>query len=118
MRFTVEELDKYTVSKGDLLICEGGDIGRAAIWNYNYSIRIQNHIHRLRSYFPVSVEFFYYVMFLYKLTGRINGNGIGMQGLSSNKLHSILIPLPPVSEQKLISDKITSLFAIMCGLYN
>ncbi len=118
MRFTVEKLGKYTVSKGDLLICEGDDIGRAAIWNYNHSICIQNHIHRFRSYIPVSVELFYYVIFLYKLTDRINGNGIGMQGLPSNKLHSIIIPLPPVSEQRLISDRITSLFAIMNDLCN
>lgn len=34
--FTEEELWRCTAKKGDLLICEGGDIGRAAIWNYDY----------------------------------------------------------------------------------
>ena len=33
MPFTENEIEKCTVSKGDLLVCEGGDIGRAAIWN-------------------------------------------------------------------------------------
>ena len=38
MLFTEEELWRCTAKKGDLLICEGGDIGRAAIWNYDYDI--------------------------------------------------------------------------------
>ena len=38
MSFKESELDKCTVTKGDLLVCEGGDIGRSAIWNYDYDI--------------------------------------------------------------------------------
>lgn len=34
MYFTDAENEKYTATKGDLLVCEGGDIGRAAIWKY------------------------------------------------------------------------------------
>ena len=49
MYFTDAEIDKCTATKGDLLVCEGGDIGRAAIWPFDYDIRIQNHIHRLRA---------------------------------------------------------------------
>lgn len=60
MYFTEEELGKCTATKGDLLVCEGGDIGRSAIWNYDYNIRIQNHIHKLRSYIPLCTRFFYY----------------------------------------------------------
>ena len=47
MPFTDSEVDKCTVQQGDLLVCEGGDIGRAAIWGSNKPMRIQNHIHRL-----------------------------------------------------------------------
>lgn len=53
MYFTENEIEKCQVSKGDLLVCEGGDIGRAAIWLKDYKICIQNHIHRLRSYVPL-----------------------------------------------------------------
>ena len=35
-------------NKGDLLICNGGDVGRAAIWCYDYNICLQNHISFLR----------------------------------------------------------------------
>ena len=47
MRFTDSEIEKCKATKGDLLLCEGGDVGRAAIWNYDFDIMIQNHIHRL-----------------------------------------------------------------------
>ena len=111
MPFTDEELDKCTVKKGDLLVCEGGDIGRSAIWNYDKNIRIQNHIHRLRSYVPVCTMFFYYALYLYKRIGLIGGKGIGIQGLSSNALHNLLLPLPPVKEQQRISESIANLFS-------
>ena len=65
-------------------MCEGGDIGRAAIWGSNEPMRIQNHIHRLRAYVPVCTRFFYYLFYLYKGAGWIGGKGIAIQGLSSN----------------------------------
>ena len=102
MYFTDAENEKYTATKGDLLVCEGGDIGRAAIWKYDYDVRIQNHIHRLRSYQPVCTKFFYYLFYLYKNVGWIGGKGIGIQGLSSNALHAIIFPFPPLSEQERI----------------
>jgi type I restriction enzyme, S subunit len=109
MLFTDAEIEKCTAIKGDLLVCEGGDIGRAAIWNFNYDIRIQNHIHRLRAYLPVCTEYFYYLFYLYKHAGWIGGKGIGIQGLSSNALHAVLFPFPPLEEQKRIVEKIVEL---------
>lgn len=99
MLFTEEELWRCTAKKGDLLICEGGDIGRAAIWNYDYDIRIQNHIHRLRGYKGINHRFYYFVFLLYKLSNRIGGKGVAIQGLSSGDLHKLEVPLPPEYEQ-------------------
>lgn len=110
MKFTDSELDKCTIKKGDLLVCEGGDIGRSAIWSFDEPMRIQNHIHRLRAYIPLEAELYYFTLYLYKAIGIIAGNGIGLQGLSSNRLHSILVPLPPLAEQKIIVRKIKELF--------
>jgi restriction endonuclease S subunit len=106
MPFTDEEVAKCTVQKNDLLVCEGGDFGRAAIWPYDEPIRIQNHIHRLRAYSEISVRYFYYLFYLYKNAGLISGKGIGIQGLSSNALHRLRAPLPPLAEQKHIVAKI------------
>ena len=99
MYFSIDELEKYTVRKNDLLVCEGGDIGRSAIWDKDYEIRFQNHIHRLRPLVDMSVKFYYYVFYLYKTFGLIGGNGIGIQSLSSNKLDELILPLPPHNEQ-------------------
>ena len=112
MFFTSEELEKCTVTRGDLLVCEGGDIGRAAIWNYDYEIRIQNHIHKLRPYVPVCTKYFYYVFYLYKHTGLIGGKGIGIQGLSSSALHKLIIPIPPIEEQTRIVKRVDQLFQL------
>ena len=111
MPFTEEELEKYSIRKGDLLVCEGGDIGRSAIWNYDIPMCIQNHIHRLRPYEKVEIYFYYYLFFLYKHSGFIGGKGIGIQGLSSGALAKLLFPLPPLQEQKRIVDKIKAFYS-------
>ncbi len=113
MPFKDSETSKCTVIKGDLLVCEGGDVGRAAIWGFDNPICIQNHIHRLRSYVAVQILFYYYVFMLYKNIGIIGGKGIGIQGLSSNALHNLIIPLPPIQEQQRIVDKIEQLFQLL-----
>ena len=113
MYFTEDELDKCTAKKGDLLVCEGGDIGRSAIWNYDYDIRIQNHIHKLRSFMPICTRFFYHILYLYKGIGNIGGKGIGIQGLSSGALHNILLPFPSLNEQQRIVSKIEDLIPIV-----
>ena len=109
MYFTDSEIDKCTVTKGDLLVCEGGDYGRTAIWPFDYDIRIQNHIHRLRAYLPVCTDYYYYIFYLYKNAGWIGGKGIGIQGLSSKALHNLLFPLPPLEEQCRIVDSIKAI---------
>ena len=109
MPFTESEIEKCTVRKGDLLVCEGGDIGRSAIWLLDEEIRIQNHIHRLRSYIELSNRFYYYVMYLWKRMDRIGGQGIGLQGFSSKALHKLIVPLPPVNEQFAVVEKLDSI---------
>ena len=113
MPFTDEQYEKCSVKKGDLLVCEGGDVGRAAIWNYDFPMGIQNHIHRLRPYSNVSIEFYFYIFMFYKLLGLIGGKGIGIQGLSTNALAKIILPLPPLSEQHRIVEIIDLLFSML-----
>ena len=116
MPFTDSEVDKCTVTKGDLLVCEGGDIGRSAIWMFDENIRIQNHIHRLRPYISLSSRFYYYVMFLWKQMGLIGGQGIGLQGFSSKALHNLMVPLPPVDEQEKIVVFVDELFEAIANI--
>ena len=111
MPFTEKDLEKCTVTKGDLLICEGGDVGRSAIWNYNHDIRIQNHIHRLRGKANICVRYFFYVFMLYKQRNYIGGKGVAIQGLSSRDLNRLVIPLPPLNEQYRIAKSVDNLFS-------
>ena len=111
MLFKDSELERCTVRKGDLLVCEGGDVGRAAIWDYDYNICIQNHLHRLRPKIDLSVRFYLYVLKYLKDNNMIGGKGIGLLGLSTNELHKLLFPLPPLPEQHRIVAKIEELFS-------
>ena len=113
MKFKDSEIEKYQIVKGDLLVCEGGDIGRAAIWDKDFSIMCQNHIHRLRPYTKLNVKFYYLVLYLYKIAGLIGGKGIAIQGLSSNALHNIIVPLPPIEEQQRIVSKIETILPLI-----
>ena len=110
MPFEEKEIERCMAVKGDLLVCEGGDIGRACIWNSDSPIMLQNHIHKLRPYVSVCTKYFYYIFYLYNLTGLIGGKGIGIQGFSSKALHNTLVPLPPLKEQQRIVAQIEKLF--------
>ena len=111
MPFEDSEIERCTAKKGDLLVCEGGDVGRACIWPYDQPIMLQNHLHKLRAYLPICTEYIYYVFYLYNQMGIIGGKGIGIQGFSSKALHNTKIPLPPLEEQRRIVAKIQQALA-------
>lgn len=114
MFYKDSEIDKCKVVKGDLLVCEGGDVGRSAIWNMDFPIMIQNHLHRLR---PVSegilASLYLYLFRLYKEKELIGGKGIALQGFSSNTLHKLVVPCIPKNEQKRIVAKIEKLYSVL-----
>ena len=109
MPFENHEIERYQAIKGDLLVCEGGDIGRSCIWINDYPIMLQNHIHKLRSYSQLCIKYFFYIFYLYKNVGLIGGKGIGIQGFSAKALHNTIVPLPPLKEQERIVEKIDDL---------
>ena len=115
MPIEVKELSKCSAIKGDLLICEGGDAGRSAIWNYEHTICFQNHIHRVRPYGGISIKYLYYHMYYIYHNDNIKQylKGVGIQSLSGNSLASIILPLPPLNEQIRIVDEIEKLFELI-----
>ena len=111
MYFTDEELKTCSAQKGDLLVCEGGaGYGRSAIWPYEYNICLQNHVHRLRPLIDGMCEYIYYLIYLLKESNRLASVGTAMPGLSANRLKELLVPLPPLAEQKRIVAKIEKVF--------
>lgn len=101
------ELRTKRLKRGDLLVCEGGEIGRAAIWNGEVeSISFQNHIHRLR---PIveKVEPRFYVYFLQCAFTQLGifegaGNKTTIPNLSRSRLAGLEVPQPGIDEQRAI----------------
>lgn len=111
MNFTEEEIKTCSATKGDLLVCEGGaGYGRSAIWNEDYDICLQNHVHRLRPLVDGTCEYVYYFIYLQKESNSLASVGTAMPGLSANRLKSLLIPLPPIAEQKRITNILSEVF--------
>ena len=110
MNFTDEEIKTCSATKGDLLVCEGGaGYGRSAIWNEDYDICLQNHVHRLRPCVSGICEYVYYFIYLLKESNNLASVGTAMPGLSANRLKGLLLPFPPLSEQRRIVAKLAEL---------
>ncbi|RMD86701.1 MAG: restriction endonuclease subunit S, partial [Calditrichaeota bacterium] len=104
MDFTSKEEKKYALQQGDLLVCEGGEIGRTAIWEEQISgIYYQNHIHRLRrKQNNVEPRFYmYWLQASLTLLGLYSGvgNKTTIPNLSRTRLANFSIPLPSHDEQ-------------------
>lgn len=114
-KFTKEEVSKYCVEKGDLLICEGGDVGRSAIWNYDTPMLFQNALHRVRFEKGLEVKYFYYLFLYLKLIGHIDFicKGVTIKHLTNSVIDTIAIPLPPLKEQNRIVNQVENWMSII-----
>ena len=110
--FSIAEKEKYLLQKGDLLICEGGEAGRCAIWSNDKTMYYQNALHRVRFYGNISSKFIQNVIRNYKTMGIIDKKSKGMtiKHFTKTALDSLYVPLPPVQEQQRIVAQIEKLF--------
>ena len=115
-KFEESELERYSVKKGDLLVCEGGDIGRAAIWDKEQPILYQNALHRLRFHDALLPRFCLLYLRCLKEKGILDGRygkGVTIKHLVKSSLLSIPIPVPPLSEQQRIVSELDLLSSII-----
>ena len=114
-RFEDTELSKYLLQKGDLLICEGGDVGRSSVWEHDVTMYYQNALHRVRFYQNINPYFYKYLIECYKGIGIIDkfSKGVTIKHLVQNSLNAMWLPLPPLAEQKRIVAKIEELLPLV-----
>ena len=110
-RLEENELPKYRLRPGDLLICEGGDVGRSAVWESTQEMYYQNALHRVRFYGGINPHFFQLLLECYKGNQTLDAYSKGMtiKHLVQTALNTIIFPLPPLSEQTRIVDAVNRL---------
>lgn len=115
MRFEPEELKRYTVKCNDLLICEGGDVGRSCVWTDDKEILYQNALHRVRFYGECNPFYFMYYMMYYESRGIIKAlcKGVTIKHLTGNLLSLTPFALPPLKEQNRIVENLNQTFALL-----
>ncbi|MDL2244405.1 restriction endonuclease subunit S [Parabacteroides sp. OttesenSCG-928-J18] len=115
MKFEDREINQYSIKKGDLLICEGGEAGRCAVWNNEENVFFQNAIHRVRFYGTINPYFYMYVLWLYNDLQILEqySKGVTIKHLTKSAIKMIPLPLPPINEQKKIVDGLESIYTIL-----
>lgn len=110
MRIEENELDKYSLRKGDLVICEGGEPGRCAVWDRDDAICYQKALHRVRFTDGSNPEFYMYYLWYAAKTGQLESlfTGTGIKHLTGQSLVKVSVPTAEIATQNSIVSEIES----------
>jgi len=111
MRFENHEDERYAIRDGDLIVCEGGEPGRCAIWRGNEPMKIQKALHRVRTKDGLDNYFLYYWFLRAGSTGELEPffTGTTIKHLTGKALAELRIPLPPIALQREVAKVLRSL---------
>lgn len=107
MHFSEKEIEKFTLNEGDILMCEGGEVGRCAIWRGNDEVIFyQKALHRLRSKGKINPEFFQNIMQNIAGTKHLDdfSTRTSIAHLTREKLLKLKVNVPPLPEQTKIAQ--------------
>lgn len=114
MKVELKELHKYELLKGDILVCEGGEPGRAAIWKYNRNdVIFQKALHRIRLNENVLPDFFLYNLKIDSQNNKLEQlfTGTTIKHLTGRSFSTYTILIPDTKEQQEIVRRVENLFA-------
>lgn len=112
MRFEENENERYGIKDGDLIVCEGGEPGRCAIWDGRIAdMKIQKALHRVRAKSGYDIRYIYYWMLL---AGKNNAlekyfTGSTIKHLPGDRLKEIELEIPNYKEQVAVADLLSCL---------
>lgn len=115
LRLEASELDEYAVKAGDLLICEGGEPGRCAVWrDGSREMYFQKALHRARPLCGISADYLKICLQVDAATGELSRlfTGATIKHLTGEKLERYAVPVPPPDEQRRIVAKVTDLLSL------
>lgn len=114
MRFEEHELEKFGLSFGDIVMCEGGEPGRCAIWREQVpGMMIQKALHRIRPRADLHYLFLYYRLSFQAKSGRLEAlfTGSTIKHLPREKLLKAEIDIPPKLLVRDFVDRVSPLEA-------
>ena len=109
MYFEEDELDRFGLRSGDVLVCEGGEPGRAAVWDGKIpNLKYQKALHRVRFKVPFEPSMLVYLLQEMALSGALVGwlSGTTIKHLTLESFNKLPIPLPPLATQQAIVAEI------------
>lgn len=107
MKFEEHEEERYGVRYGDLIVCEGGEPGRCAIWKDQIpNMKIQKALHRIRVHEDLDYRFLYYWFLWAGKRGELQQyfTGATIKHMPGDKLKSVIITKPDIETQRQIAD--------------
>ena len=112
MRFEETEQERYGIEFGDIIMCEGGEPGRCAIWrNEIPGMKIQKALHRIRTKEQLDYEYLYYWFLNESRKGALEPyfTGSTIKHLPGEKLKSLPITYPEIHVQRQIASVLSVL---------
>ena len=108
MRIEDEEVDKYSIRYDDLVICEGGEPGRCAVWEKEYTIFYQKALHRVRFLDKSNPKFYMYYLWFSAQSGQLSKyfTGTGIKHLTGQSLAKVPVPTTERTRQDSIVAEI------------
>lgn len=118
MYFKIDELERFGLQAGDVLVCEGGEPGRAAVWNGSIpNLKYQKALHRVRFKVPFVSSMLVYLLQEMALSGALLGwlSGTTIKHLTLESFNKLPIPLPPLETQRALVAEIEAEQALVAA---